>query len=127
LGYADQQAITVSFLTLAFGKLWFVLNLRDHDAKRFDNDIVRNGWLWAATGLCIVILLAAVYLPGLSEVLQTMAPDPSGWALILALSLAPAVIGLSAPGIRFHRASETSPEQEAAANRDSGNVSSSAA
>jgi Ca2+-transporting ATPase len=29
LGFDEMKAITVSFLTLAFAKLWFVLNLRD--------------------------------------------------------------------------------------------------
>lgn len=102
LGYNEGAAITVSFLTLAFAKLWFVLNLRDHDAPTFKNDITQNGWLWAAVGLCIVLLLVAVYLPGLSDVLHTVAPNASGWAVILLLSLGPAVLGLFAPGIQFH-------------------------
>jgi len=102
LGYTDMQAITVSFLTLAFAKLWFVLNLRDHDAPLVKNDVTQNGWLWAAVGLCIALLLAAVYLPGLNDVLQTVAPSATGWLVVLLLSLGPAVIGLFAPGIRFH-------------------------
>ncbi len=101
IGYNAMQAVTVSFLTLALGKLWFVFNLRDHDAPRFDNDIVKNGWLWAAIGLCLVLLAAAVYLPGLSDVLETSPPGGTGWIVILVLSVLPALIGLFAPGIRF--------------------------
>ncbi len=102
LGYADNAAITVSFLTLGLSKLWFVFNLRDHDASPWDNDITRNGWLWGALALCVVLLLAAVYLPVLSDVLQTVPPGPRGWILAILLSMAPAVIGLFAPKIHFH-------------------------
>lgn len=42
IGYDVPSAVTVSFLTLALGKLWYVFNLRDHDAPRFDNDIVHT-------------------------------------------------------------------------------------
>jgi len=101
LGYDTSQAITVSFLTLAVGKLWFVFNLRDHDAAIFNNDIVRNGWLWSAIGLCLVLLAAAIYVPGLSDVLQTIPPAQNGWLVIAGLSAVPTIIGLFVPGIRF--------------------------
>ncbi len=115
LGYADSQAITVSFLTLAFAKLFFVFNLRDPGASLFNNDITRNGWLWSAIGLCVALLMAAVYLPGLSTVLQTVPPSPAGWLLILALSATPAIIGLLAPRIQFHgkpQANANRPDEE---------------
>ncbi len=102
LGVVEGHAITISFLTLGFGKLWFVFNLRDHDSKWYDNDVVRNGWVWAAIGFCIVLLLAAVYLPGLNTFLETQRLRWQGWALVLALSLAPTILGLFVPGIRFH-------------------------
>lgn len=104
LDFDESTSITVSFLTLGFAKLWFVFNLRDHDAKRFNNDIIRNRWLWAAIGLCVCLLLAAVYLPGLSDVLQTRQLNATGWGLVLLLSLAPALLGLVVPGIRFYSA-----------------------
>jgi len=97
-------------LTLGFAKLWFVFNLRDHDAKFWRNDITTNGWLWAAIGLCIVLLLAAVYAPGLSNVLQAVPPGPVGWLWLLLLSAAPVLIGLFAPRIRFHSSAE--PEEK---------------
>jgi Ca2+-transporting ATPase len=112
IGYDVPGAVTVSFLTLALGKLWFVFNLRDHDAPRFDNDIVRNGWLWAAIGLCLVLLAAAVYLPILSTVLQTVPPGGTGWIVILALSVLPALIGLFVPGIRFQSGSGKNAKQD---------------
>lgn len=107
IGYDAPQAITVSFLTLALGKLWFVLNLRDHDAPLFNNDVVKNPWLWAALGLCLILLAAAIYLPILSDVLETVPPGGTGWITILTLSILPTLIGLFAPGIRFHGQSKT--------------------
>ncbi len=93
LGLPELQAVTISFLTLAFSKLWFVFNLRDMDSSLTDNDIVRNRWIWGAIGLCIALLVLAVYLPGLSGVLQTRRLDPVGWGVVLGLSLVPVLIG----------------------------------
>lgn len=86
-------AVTVSFLTLAFAKLWFVLNLRERGTRWWDNEVVRNGWVWGATALCIVLLLAAVYAPGLSTLLKTQPPSLDGWLWLLGMSLVPAVVG----------------------------------
>lgn len=105
IGYDAPRAVTVSFLTLALGKLWFVFNLRDHDAPRFDNDIVRNRWLWAAIVLCLIFLAAAIYLPILSSVLETVPPGGTGWIVILVLSVLPTMIGLFVPGIHFQAGS----------------------
>jgi Ca2+-transporting ATPase len=91
--FPQPRAVTVSFLTLAFGKLWFVFNLRDPGSRFLRNDVVRNTWVWAAIGLCIGLLLAAVYLPGLSNVLRTEALGGIGWGLVLALSVPPLIAG----------------------------------
>ncbi len=111
LDFGELQAITVSFLTLAFSKLWFVLNLRDHGSKLWDNDIVRNPWIWASLLLCTSLLLLAVYWPSLAMVLQTERPGYSGWLLILSMSLIPALLGTVAPGIHFYaRAPQNVPQ-----------------
>lgn len=93
LGFDQPAAVTVSFLTLGFAKLWFVFNLRERGSRLLDNEIVRNPWIWGAIALCGVLLLAAVYLPGLAGVLETERLPASGWALLLTFSAAPLVIG----------------------------------
>ena len=93
LDYPTEQAVTVSFLTLAFAKLWFVLNLRDAGTRLHDNDIVRNPWIWAAIALCIPLLLLAVHFAPLAGVLKTVAPDATGWLVVLGLSTVPAMVG----------------------------------
>ena len=52
-----------------------------------------TSWVWGAVALCVALLLAAVYLPGLSDVLQARDPGAEGWALLLGMSLVPLVVG----------------------------------
>ncbi|NBB76347.1 MAG: HAD-IC family P-type ATPase [Bacteroidetes bacterium] len=98
LGFEEQRAVTISFLTLAFGKLWFTFNLRSSGSSFLDNEIIRNPWIIGAILTCIVLLLAAVYLPFLSGVLQTSDPGRNGWILIAVGSLIPFIWG---QGLRY--------------------------
>ncbi|MFO7897679.1 MAG: cation-transporting P-type ATPase [Planctomycetota bacterium] len=93
LGLEPDRAVTVSFLTLGFGRLWHVFNMRERGSPLFRNDVVRNPYVWAALGLCTCLLLAAVYAPGLSTALKTRPPGADGWALALGLSLFPCIAG----------------------------------
>jgi Ca2+-transporting ATPase len=95
-------AVTVSFLTLAFGKLWFVFNLRDRGTRLLASDVVRNPWIWGALALCSGLLLLAVLWPPLAGVLETANPGVRGGLVALGLSLLPAAVGLLAPGIGFY-------------------------
>jgi Ca2+-transporting ATPase len=93
LGRFDKQhAVTVSFLSLAFGRLWHVFNMRDWGSGLIVNEVTCNPFVWGALGLCISLLLAGVYLPGLSMVLTLQRPEVPGWALILGASLTPLLI-----------------------------------
>jgi Ca2+-transporting ATPase len=93
LGLDDGQAVTVSFLTLAFAQVWHVFNMRGRGSKIFRNGVTRNRFVWFALLLCVALLLGAVYLPGISTVLRISPPDGTGWLLVIGFSLAPAVIG----------------------------------
>jgi Ca2+-transporting ATPase len=97
LDYALPQAVTVTFCTLALTQMWHVFNMRDDIGSILDNEIVRNYWVWAALLLCLVLVLAAVYAPGLSDILALHAPDMRGWVLISLASLVPLV---TAPLVR---------------------------
>jgi Ca2+-transporting ATPase len=93
LGFEEDAAVTVSFMTIGFAKLWFVFNLRSASSPAWKSPVVRNPWLWGALALCTGLLVGAVYIPGLSDLLKTQAPGWSGWGVILGLSLAPFVVG----------------------------------
>lgn len=98
----ETRAVTISFLTLGFSKLWFVFNLRDRGSSFLNNDVFRNPWIWGAIMLCAALLLAAVYLPGLNDVLGTKDPGWEGWLLLLGLSLIPLLVGFVVPQIQFY-------------------------
>jgi len=87
------RAVSVSFLTLGFARLWHIFNMRDSGTGVFHNDIVRNRPVWGALALCAGLLLAAVFVPGLRTVLQVVDPGKAGWLLIMGLSLVPLCIG----------------------------------
>jgi Ca2+-transporting ATPase len=93
LGLSQTEAVTLSFLILAFGKLWFVFNLREPGSGWIDNEVVRNRWIWGSFALCVLLLLGAVYLPQVAFVLDTQAPDAAGWSLVLVMSLLPFLAG----------------------------------
>ncbi len=94
VGMSEAEAVTVSFLTLAFAQLWHVFNMRDRDTGVINNDVVQNRWVWGALVLCTVLLAGAVYVPGLAAVLKVENPEAQGWALIIGMSLIPWFAGL---------------------------------
>jgi Ca2+-transporting ATPase len=107
LGFEERQAVTVSFLTLAFSKLWFVFNLRSQGSRFLDNDIVTNPFVAASILLCILLLVAAVYLPGLSMVLKTAPVGISGWILLLGMSCVPFVFGQGLRWVQYRRLTDS--------------------
>ncbi|MEE4310254.1 MAG: cation-transporting P-type ATPase [candidate division KSB1 bacterium] len=96
LHLSADEAVTISFLTLGFTRLWHVFNMREVDSKLIRNEITKNPFVWGAILLCATMLIAAVYLPGLSDILGTHQPDASEWRLIVGMSLIPLLIGQGA-------------------------------
>ncbi len=89
----EKQAVTISFLTLAFAQLWHVFNMRDRGANLIKNDITRNPFIWGAIVLCTIMLIGIVYVPGLSHVLKVENPGATGWLIIAIMSFLPVVAG----------------------------------
>lgn len=89
----DTQAVTISFMTLAFARLWHIFNMRSAGSGVFRNEVVRNPYVWGALVICTFILLAAVYLPGLSGVLGTTGLSLRAWGLVFGASLIPLIVG----------------------------------
>ncbi len=88
-----EEAVTVSFCTLALAQLWHVFNMRDRRASILHNEVTRNRWVWAALGLCLAGVLGAVYLGPVSKVLELHTPSMGAWLLILAASTLPLLLG----------------------------------
>lgn len=88
-----ERAVTISFLSIAFARLWHVFNMRDPGSGLFNNQITRNTLVWGALLLCIGLLLLAVYIPPIAGALNVVAPGIIGWSLIIGTSLIPLVFG----------------------------------
>mgnify|MGYP001817671036 CR=1 FL=1 len=89
LDFDAGRAVTVAFGTIALAQLWHVFNMRGDMKRVVNNEITRNVWIWAAIALCIVLILAAIYVPVLSDVLRLPDPGANGWLVILVASLVP--------------------------------------
>jgi Ca2+-transporting ATPase len=92
LGLPEREAVTVSFFSLAFGRLWHIWNMRDAGSPVFNNTIFRNGYVWGAILLCSVLILLAVTVSPISVVLDVRFPPAAGWLVILAASLVPTLL-----------------------------------
>ena len=93
LGKSQQEATTISFLTLALAQLWHVFSMRESHSPWISNEITQNRWIWAAIALCLGLLVIAVHEPTLAAVLSISNPGKDGWALAVGMSLAPLALG----------------------------------
>ena len=93
LGLDEREAVTVTFLTLAFAQLWQVFNMRHKTSDLLRNEITCNPWIWGALAFCAGLMVTAAYVPSLSDVLHVVAPDSRMWTIILTMSLAPLLVG----------------------------------
>jgi Ca2+-transporting ATPase len=79
-------------MTLALAQIFHAFNARSQRRSAFTDRLFTNGWLWAAVGVCLVLQLAAVYLPPLQVVLRTVPLTAGDWALVLGCALAPVAV-----------------------------------
>jgi Ca2+-transporting ATPase len=84
-----REAVTVTFLTLAFAQLWQVFNMRHPRTGAVLNEITRNPWVWASLLLCTALLAVPPYVAPLAHVLHLAPVTPPMWAVIVGLSAAP--------------------------------------
>jgi len=92
-GRGSNYAETVAFLTLAFGQLWHVFNMRSSRASLLENEIVRNPYVWGAIGVCLTLLTAALLWPPAADVLHVRVPDAKAWLVIITASFLPLFAG----------------------------------
>jgi P-type Ca2+ transporter type 2C len=92
LGFPEERATTVSFLILAMAQLWHVFNMRENGTQILNNGVTKNKYVWFALALSLIILLAAVYIPFISNILSLTPPGLSGWLVVVTGSFAPMII-----------------------------------
>jgi Ca2+-transporting ATPase len=89
LDQSAEEAVTVSFLTLALAQLLHVFNMADWRSRLVVNDVTRNPFIWGSLALCAGLILMAIHLPVLSSLLALSAPGLESWMLIAGASLMP--------------------------------------
>jgi Ca2+-transporting ATPase len=99
LGLSPEDAVTVSFLTLAVCQLIHVFNLADRDSPFFRSEVVRNPFIWMAVGLCAFLLWLAAHLAPLAEVLGLHAPSANEWLAIAIFGGVPLIWELLRRGV----------------------------
>jgi len=88
-----ENITTISFFTLAFAQLWHVFNILDYDSGFFDNQIVKNPWIWTSIIFCSFFMVSLVFMPVVSDVLKLANPGINGWLTIIFFSLLPLIFG----------------------------------
>ncbi len=93
LGFSVDEAVTVSFLTLALGQLWHVFNMRSRGEPLLHNVVVQNKYVWGAVALCLALVLIAVNVPPIASVLSLVSLPAVGWGVVVAASFIPLIVG----------------------------------
>ena len=78
--------------TWARASVMNAINARSQRRSAFTSRLFTNGWLWGAVVICLLLQIAAVYLPLLQKVLHTVPPTVSDWGLIAVCSLMPVAV-----------------------------------
>lgn len=87
-----RRASTMAFLTLALAQVVHVFNSRSQRRSIFTYRMFTNAWLWLAILVCVLLQVAAVYVPLLRRPLNSVPPTASEWVVIAACSFAPLAI-----------------------------------
>jgi P-type Ca2+ transporter type 2C len=88
-----EQAVTFSFLTLGLASVFHAFNMRNPGSHLIRNEVIRNPYVWGAMGFCLLLLAAAIYMPGLSGALKAVPLTAVQWVYSLAIALVPLIIG----------------------------------
>ena len=91
-GEGLRHAVTITFMTLALAQIAHTFTARSQTHSVFAAGVFTNGWLWGAVLVCLFLQAAAVYVPLLQRVLNTVPLSTADWALVAACSLAPVAI-----------------------------------
>ncbi|WP_297690948.1 cation-transporting P-type ATPase, partial [uncultured Eudoraea sp.] len=62
----------MAFYTLVLAQLFNVFNMPKREESFFKNEVTKNGWVWAAIALSILITLSAYLIPPIAEALKLL-------------------------------------------------------
>ncbi|MFN0119811.1 MAG: calcium-translocating P-type ATPase, PMCA-type [Blastocatellia bacterium] len=85
------HARTIAMLALVGAQLGHLFNCRSRSRSAMTG-LFTNGYIWGAAAIVIALQLLAVWWSPLTRVLQTVAPNPTDWWIVVLSVLAPIVI-----------------------------------
>jgi Ca2+-transporting ATPase len=80
-----RYAQTMAFTTLMMFQLFNVFNSRSDEQSAFVG-LFRNGWIWSAVGLSLLLHIAVIYVPFLQNAFSTMSLSLSDWVRCAAVA-----------------------------------------
>jgi Ca2+-transporting ATPase len=89
LRLSPEECNNIAFFSLAFGQLLHTFDMRSSEEPIFINQVTKNRYVWMAIGFCASMLLAAYFVPLLSDVLSLVQLDIKAWLIIIATSILP--------------------------------------
>lgn len=78
-----RHAGTLAFMTLALAQVFHAFNARSQRRSCLSG-LFTNLWIWAATGVCLVLQIATVTVPPLRAVLHTSSFSLRDWGVVVA-------------------------------------------
>ncbi len=93
LDMSETRAVAISFATFSMARLLHTFNMREPETPLREDPVVTNRYVWGAIAIGIVLLLVALYVPYVSDALQTVDPGLDGWVLIGIGSVVPLIVG----------------------------------
>ncbi len=90
---SQEEAITISFISLAAAQILHVFNMREPGSHPVLNSLTRAPWVWAALVVCFGLIALVVAVPPLAALLAVTPLSATGWWLVAAASAGPALLG----------------------------------
>jgi Ca2+-transporting ATPase len=99
---SEPVAHTMAFFMLSGCQLARAYTNRSERASLFSLGVFSNRWMQYAVAVSSVLLLAAVYVPGMNTVFNAVPLTPAHWAYLAPLLFVPAVVDeLAKLGLRI--------------------------
>lgn len=80
--YSEDEVNNMAFYTLVLGQLLNIFNLPKRNESFFSNEVTKNGWVWGAIFLSILIVIGAYVIPILRKVLHLVPLVPEQFLFI---------------------------------------------
>lgn len=79
---------SIAFFTLPVDQLLNLFNMHDHDENFFNNQVTVKKYVWMPLALCVDVLAAVYFIPGLRDILLLQEMGSDLWPLIAVSALA---------------------------------------